>query len=124
MQREARHQEVAMKFLISMADVEDEWDSLPDAEQERIGACHEAFIRVLGSRYIGCWGARPSSEARTVRRHADGTFSVTNGTMTPTKEPLGGFYLIEAESMDEAIGWAKKGRFRAGPNEVRELREG
>ena len=113
-----------MKFLISMADVEDEWDSLPEAERERIGACHEAFIRELGDRWIGCWGARPSSEARTVRRSADGGFTVSNGPMTPTKEPLGGFYLIEAESMAEAIEWAKKGRFRPGPNEVRELREG
>jgi hypothetical protein len=113
-----------MKFLISMADVEDEWDSLPQAERERVGACHEAFIRDLGDRYIGCWGARPSGEARTVRLHADGAFSVTNGPMTPTKEPMGGFYIIEAESMAEALEWAKKGRFRAGGNEVRELREG
>jgi len=113
-----------MKFLISMADVEDEWDSLPQAERERVGACHVAFQRELGSRYIGCWGARPSDEARTIRRHADlGGFSVTIGPMTPTKEPLGGFYIIEAESMDEAIEWAKKGRFRPGPNEVRQLRE-
>jgi hypothetical protein len=112
-----------MKFLISMADVEDEWDSLPQAERERVGACHVAFQRELGARHLGCWGARPSSEARTVRRHADGGFSVTNGTMTPTKEPLGGFCIIEAASMDEAIEWAKKGRFRPGPNEVRQLRE-
>ncbi len=112
-----------MKFLISMADVEDEWDALPQAERERVGACHVTFQRELGARQLGCWGARPSSEARTVRRHADGGFSVTSGTMTPTKEPLGGFYIIEAESMDEAIEWAKKGRFRAGANEVRELRE-
>ncbi len=113
-----------MKFLISMADVEDERDSLPQAERDRIDACHEAFIRDLGDRYLGYWGARPSYEARTVRRSADGKFSVTSGTMTPTKEPLGGFYIIEAASMEEAIEWAKKGRFRTGPNEVRELREG
>ena len=112
-----------MKFLISMADVEDEWDSLPQAERDRIGGCHEGFIRALGDRYLGCWGACPSDEARTIRRHADGGFSVTIGTMTPTKEPLGGFYIIEAASMDEAIEWAKKGRFRPGPNEVRQLRE-
>jgi hypothetical protein len=112
-----------MKFLIPMADVEDEWDSLPQAERERVGACHVAFQRELGARYLGCWGARPSGEARTVRRHGDGGFSVTNGTMTPTKEPLGGFDIIEADSMDEAIEWAKNGRFRPGPNEVRQLRE-
>jgi hypothetical protein len=106
-----------------MADVEDEWDSLPPAEQERIAACHEAFIAALGDRYLCCYGARPSGEARTVRLRADGRFEVTPGPMTATKEPLGGFYLIEAESMEEAIEWAKRGRFRPGPNEVRPLRE-
>ena len=48
---------------------------------------------------------------------------MTSGTMMPATDPLGGFYIIEAESMDEAIEWAKKGRFRPGPNEVRQLRE-
>jgi len=112
-----------MKFLISMADVEDEWDALPPAERERVGACHEAFIAALGPRYVCCYGAHPSAEARTVRLRADGRIDVSSGPMTPTKEPLGGFYVIEAESMEEAIEWAKRGRFRPGPNEVRQLRE-
>ena len=113
-----------MKFLISMSDVEDEWDGLAPEEQARIERCHEAFIRDLGARYLGCYGLRPSGEARTVRLHADGRTSVTNGLATPSKEPLGGFYVIEADSFEEAVEWAKKGRFRPGPNEVREIREG
>ena len=112
-----------MRFLISMADVEDEWDALPRAEQERVGARHGEFQKALGTRYVCCYGARPSDEARTVRLRADGTFDVSSGTMTPTKEPLGGFYIIEADSMEEAIEWAKQGRFRPGPNEVRQLRD-
>ena len=112
-----------MKFLISMSDVEDEWDALPEEERKRIGARHEQFQRELGDRYVCCYGMRPSREARTVRLRADGRFSVTNGPTTACKEPLGGFYIIEAESMEEAIEWAKKGRFRPGPNEVREIRD-
>jgi len=113
-----------MKFLISMSDVEDEWDGLPAEEQERIGRCHDELIRALGDRYVCCYGMRPSAEATTVRLHADGRYSVTKGPTTPTKEPLGGFYVIEAASHEEAVEWAKKGRFRPGPNEVREIREG
>jgi hypothetical protein len=112
-----------MKFLISMADVEDEWDALPREEQARIGACHAEFQRALGHRYVCCYGARPSGEARTVRRRADGGFDVSAVPMTATKEPLGGFYVIEADSMEEAVEWAKRGRFRPGPNEVRQLRD-
>ncbi len=113
-----------MKFLISMSDVEDEWDTLPPAERERIGKRHAEFQRELGPRYVCCYGMRPSSEARTVRLHADGRFAVTNAPMTVSNEPVGGFYIIDADSMEEAIEWAKKGRFRPGPNEVREIREG
>ena len=112
-----------MKFLISMADVEDEWDRLPDGERARIGELHAEFQRALGDRYVCCYGMRPSGETRTVRLHADGQFSVTSGLATPSKEPAGGFYVIEAESIEEAVEWAKRGRFRPGPNEVREIRE-
>lgn len=113
-----------MKFLISMSDVEDEWDGLPSEEHERVGARHEAFQRELGDRYVACYGLRPSHEARTVRRLADDRFAVTEGPATASKEPVGGFYIIEAGSMEEAVEWAKKGRFRPGPNEVRKIREG
>ena len=113
-----------MKFLIQMVDVEDEWEGLPPEEQARIELCHEAFTRELGPRFVTCHGLRPSTEARTVRLHADGRTSVVNGLATPTKEPLGGFYIIEAASLEEAVEWARKGRFRPGPNEVREIREG
>jgi hypothetical protein len=113
-----------VKFLISMSDVEDEWETLPAAEQERIMGRHDELIRELGDRYVCCYGMRASREAKTVRMHADGKLTVTDGLATPTKEPLGGFYVIEAASMAEAVEWAKKGRFRPGPNEVREIREG
>jgi hypothetical protein len=66
---------------------------------------------------------RPSSEAKTVRLRADGAFSATDGPMTESRQPVGGFYIIEADSMEEAVEWAKRGRFRPGPNEVREIRE-
>lgn len=113
-----------MKFLISMSDVEDEWDTLSAEERLRIDRCHAEFQRALGPRYVCCYGMRPSGEAKTVRLHADGRLSVTDGPATPSKEPVGGFYVIEADSMEEAIDWARKGRFRPGPNEVREIREG
>jgi hypothetical protein len=32
-----------MRFLISMSDVEDEWDGLPDEERERMAGAHAAF---------------------------------------------------------------------------------
>ncbi len=45
--------------------------------------------------------------AKTLRVHNDG-HTVTDGPFAETKEQLGGFCLIEVESLDEAIAWAKK----------------
>ncbi|MCH7599471.1 MAG: hypothetical protein IH973_06915 [Myxococcales bacterium] len=112
-----------MKFLISMADVEDEWDTLSAEEQGRIGHLHGEFQRDLGDRFVCYYGIRPSAEAKTIRLHEDDRVTISDGLATPTKEPAGGFYIIESESMQEAIGWARRGRFRPGPNEVRQLRD-
>lgn len=50
---------------------------------------------------------RPVGTATSVRRRA-GEFTLTDGPFAETKEQLGGFYMIEAESIDAAVEWAKK----------------
>ena len=50
---------------------------------------------------------RPESEASRVRVKA-GHHLVTDGPFAETKEALGGFYLLECASRDEALEWAKK----------------
>lgn len=47
----------------------------------------------------------PSSTATTVRVR-DGQTITTDGPFAETKEVLGGFYLVEAADLDEAIGYA------------------
>ena len=46
--------------------------------------------------------------AKTVRIVEGGEPAVTDGPFAETKEQLGGFCLIDCESLEEAIGWAKK----------------
>ena len=50
---------------------------------------------------------QPTSTATTVRVRDGGTVT-TDGPFAETKEQLGGYYLVEAESLDEAIEWAAK----------------
>ena len=50
---------------------------------------------------------RPEAEARRVRVKA-GQHQVTDGPFAETKEALGGFYLLECASREEALAWAKK----------------
>ena len=52
--------------------------------------------------------------AQTVRFAEGGERTVTDGPFAETKEQLGGFCLIGCESVEEAIGWAKKVPLRPG----------
>lgn len=65
------------------------------AELEAAGAC-------LGSERL-----QPVSTATTVRVR-NGDRSATDGPFAETKEQLGGYYLIEAADLDEAMAWAAK----------------
>ncbi len=56
----------------------------------------------------------------TCVRHRDGKDLVTDGPFAETKEILGGYYLLEVPSLDEAIDWAK--RCPAAPYGTLELR--
>ena len=56
---------------------------------------------------LGGEGLEPSSSATTVRVR-DGERVLSDGPFAETKEQLGGFYLLECDSLDEAIGWAAK----------------
>lgn len=51
---------------------------------------------------------QPTSTTTTTVRVRDGNTLTTDGPYAETKEQLGGFYLIEANDLDEAIKWAAK----------------
>jgi hypothetical protein len=61
----------------------------------------------------------------TTVRIRDGKVVTTDGPFAETKEQLGGFYLLEAKDLDEAIQWASKipGCQWGGSIEVRPLIE-
>src|SRR5271163_4347556 len=67
-------------------------------------------------------GISPAADAKTVRKQSDGKVLVTDGPFTETKEHMGGFWILEAADIDEALAWAKKGAIACDiPGEVREL---
>lgn len=115
-----------MRFLITMTDLEGAWDALPAAEQERIFKLHDEFEAALraAGRYVGRMHLHPRSEARCVRQDRDGVQQVIEGPYSDAPEYAGGFIVIEADSMDEAIEWAGRCRFMVGTNEVRQIHEG
>src|SRR5258705_4294382 len=67
---------------------------------------------------------RLESSSKGARVHyAKGKFKVTDGPFAETKELVGGFWLIEAKSQDEALDWARRVPFQEGEVEVRPLFE-
>lgn len=94
--------------------------TVTEAMIEEIHALNRELI-ASGARKFAC-GIAPVSNAKTVRKHSDGAVIVTDGPYTETKEHMGGFWILEAANMDEALAWAKKAAIACDvPGEVREL---
>ena len=60
----------------------------------------------------------PANEARNARLHPDGRLEVENGTFAPGAQAPGGFTIIEADSLEAALEYAKRHRWLPGSNEV------
>jgi hypothetical protein len=75
----------------------------------------------------GTWvfggGLLPASSATVVRANGD-DIVVTDGPFTESKEHIGGFWVIAAADLDEALKWASKATVACGePVEVRPFQE-
>ena len=100
----------------------DDYDPSVETEAtiEAIHALNRELI-AAGARKFAC-GISPAANAKTVRKRTDGTVLVTDGPYTETKEHMGGFWILEAADLDEALAWAKKAAIACDvPGEVREL---
>jgi hypothetical protein len=82
---------------------------------------HNAFGEKNADAVAGGNALQPTSTATTLRSDGAGGFSVTDGPFVETKEALGGYYLIEAADLDEAISIAKQVPARFGGLEVRPI---
>ena len=93
--------------------------ALSDAELAEIMAGHIAFAENNGPALRGGNALTPTDTATTIRDSG-----VTDGPFLETKEGLGGYYLIEATDLDEALAIAKQVPYPAGGGlEVRPIRQ-
>jgi hypothetical protein len=90
------------------------------ALQESIGICHQLHAQ---GQYLGASPLQPANMAKCVRMR-DGKPIVSDGPYAETKEQLGGYFLVEAASMDEALAIAARiPGARRGTAEVRPIME-
>ena len=112
-----------MKYILLIYTDEKHWTTASQAEQAAMMTEYRAFtdsIKAAGS-YLGGEPLAPVGTATTVRVR-NGRLQTTDGPFAETREQLGGFYLIDAKNLDEAI--AAAGRIpgaRVGSIEVRPI---
>jgi hypothetical protein len=98
-----------MQYMLLIYTEEGSWDRLSEAEQGQLYQDYTDFTEDLRRRgwYRSADQLQPIATATTVRvRH--GEQLVTDGPFAETKEQLGGYYLIECDTLDEAIETAAR----------------
>ena len=112
-----------MQYLLLIYDSEKEWAKMSQAEQGKMYEEYMEFtsdIKAKGNHLAG-HQLQPIATATTVRIR-NGKRLTTDGPFAETKEQLGGFYMIEAKNLDEAIEIASRiPSAKVGSIEVRPL---
>ncbi|WP_395374135.1 YciI family protein [Marinicella sp. W31] len=98
-----------MKYLLMIYDAEGQSPQYGTPEFEQMMAGYKAFSEKVQSKGIMLGGEplEPVATATSVRMR-DGNVQLTDGPFAETKEQLGGFYLLECESLDEALAYAEE----------------
>lgn len=114
-----------MEYMILIYGDEKAWANLNERELKDAYASYMAYSKELTDAGVIRGGSElhPVSTAGTVRVRG-GKVLTTDGPFAETKEQLGGYYLIEAGNLDEAIRWAAKcPGAKMGVCEVRPLKK-
>ena len=93
-----------MKYLLLIYDNEATWANTSEADQGKIFQEYMTYtsgIRKSGN-YVAGEALEPVATATTVRVK-NGKTLTTDGPFAETREQLGGFYMVEAKNLDEAI---------------------
>jgi hypothetical protein len=96
-----------MKYLCTIYGDESQMANLTPEQGSEMMEAYGAFGEEAGDAILAGEGLQPTSTATTVRVR-DGERMLTDGPFAETKEQLGGFYLLECGSLDEAIELAAK----------------
>jgi len=112
-----------MRYLCLIYSDEKQWETMPQADMQAVMGEYFAFTEAVkkSGHYIGGDALKPTPTATSVRVR-NGKLSTTDGPFAETKEQLGGYYLIEARDLNDAIQVAAKiPSARMGTIEVRPI---
>jgi hypothetical protein len=114
-----------MQYLLLIYENEKRWTDMPEAKRTTEMAEYGTFTQsIIDSKQMqGGNALQPTGTATTVRLR-EGKRLTTDGPFAETKEQLGGYYLIEAKDLDDAIAVAARiPAVRSGSIEIRPIME-
>lgn len=110
------------KYLVLIYDDEKQWESATQADFQDMMVRHNRFAEQVnaldGAKILGGEALTPTNAATTIRDDI-----VTDGPFVETKEALGGYYLVEAKDLDQALEIGKLCPVNRGGVEVRPIME-
>jgi hypothetical protein len=88
---------------------EADWEALTAVERTAIVETHRAWFaeHAAAGHIVGGEEMAAQAATRTIRRRMSGETIITDGPFIETKETLGGFVILEAASLDEALAIAQ-----------------
>jgi hypothetical protein len=110
------------QYLILIYEHEASWEGRDVDFFQRMMQEHSEFAQDNAESLRGGNALQPTATATSLRRDPSGGFTVTDGPFAETKEALGGYYVIEAADLDEALAVAKQVPAPFGGVEVRPIR--
>jgi hypothetical protein len=111
-----------MRFMMFMYPEIDEAGWNPSAEDVAAMTRYNEELRKAGM-LLALDGLHPPGEGASVRFDGEGATTVTDGPFAEAKEVVGGYWVIQARSRDEAVEWAKRCPGRDCRIEVRRVFE-
>lgn len=114
-----------MKYMLLIYEAERNWTAMPPAESAAIHGEYMAFTHDLkASGQFKAGDALQSVHTATTVRVRDGKVTTTDGPFAETREQLGGFYIVDAKDLDEAVKMAQRiPAVRVGSIEIRPVME-
>ena len=111
-----------MRVLVMvMGSEESESGKLPSTEElAEMGAYNEQLVQA-GIMVAG-EGLHPTSKGVRID-YSGGTPTVTDGPFAEAKEVVAGFWMLQTQSLEEAVDWLKKAPFQSGHVEIRQVFE-
>jgi hypothetical protein len=107
------------QYLVAIHHPDNYDGSLEDETMHRaIDDLNEEMVAVGIRTFVG--GLQPARNAKSVRAQPDGKLLVTDGPYLETKEHIGGFWVLECATREEAVEWGRKAAVACrAPVEVR-----